>query len=295
MRDTALDLPPLESILPLDRPFTRSRLFAAGVQRAQLDRLVAGGRLRRLLRGVYGDATVPMDLQYRAAAAGLVLAEGAVASRRTAAWVWGVDVQAFGAPGEPVPLHRLRGRSGEEPSRHVHRVGDLLLTSPLRTALDLGAVDVPEVALATMDHLVGRGRLAHAALLAELASQSGAAARRVRGLAVQVDGRARDVAESVLRLRWHASRLPTPVPGHVVPARDATVRFALAIPERRFGVLVGSGAVPGAPGTRDLAWLRDAGWWVLTLPADRVLRGDPVLWCRHLEREWHQQLLADVG
>ena len=31
------------------------------------------------------------------------------------------------------------------------------------------------------------------------------------------------------------------------------------------------------------------------LPDGRVLRGEPELWRRHLEREFHQQLLDQVG
>lgn len=292
MPETTLELPALEAVLPLGRPFTRAQVLAAGIHRAQLDRLLASGRLRRLLRGVYADTTASVDLDFRAEAARMALPADAVAARRTAAWVWGADVAAF-APDEPVPLARLRERPvAGACGPHVQQVGGLRLTTPLRTALDLGAHDTPEVALATMDDLVGRGLLSHTALLGALAGRG--ASSRLRALTAQVDGRALGPAESVLRLHWHASRLPTPVPAYAVPARQGVVRFALALPERRFGVVVTSG--PGtAPASADVRWLRDLGWWVLALTERRVLRSEPALWCRHLEREWHQQLLADVG
>lgn len=286
--------PTLELDLPVPAlaaaPFTRARAAALGVTRSRLERLLRSGAVVRVLRGVYASASLEQDTAFRAAAAGLAVGPGCVATGRTAAWVHGADVAVFTPRGlpplPPVPLHRRR--AGALRARDVVDVGGTSLTTPLRTALDLARDDDEPVALAVMDHLLAVRAITSTGLLAGLALD--ASDDRVRELAVLADDRARGPVESVLRLRWLRSRLPTPVPGLVVPTREGPCRVALALPDHRFGVLLARAA-----GLADVRRLRDAGWWAVVLPEERVLRAEPDGLRRHLEREFHQALLAQVG
>lgn len=277
---------------PHDRPFTRATVAAAGTSRARFERLLRDGVVERVLPGVYADALAPRGPAFRAAAVRLALRTDAVATGRTAAWVHGVDVAAFGGTGTgtaPVPVQRARG---VRPARDVVRLHGLALTTPLRTVLDLARHDEPGVALAAADHLLATGVVPPLGLLAAL---DGAVDVGVRALLAQADGRARGAAESALRLQWHASSLPTPVPGLVVPGRHDVVRLALGVPERRFGALLHSAQHGPDAAPDDVARLREAGWWLAHVPDDLVLGGTPALVRGHLEREFHQALLREVG
>ena len=102
------------------------------------------------------------------------------------------------------------------------------LTTPLRTALDVGRLLPAGQALAAMDALLAGGSFTHAALLAELPRFGGhAGVGQLRALAAQVDARSACPAESLLRLHWNAARLPTPVPGMPVAAGPRLVRLSL--------------------------------------------------------------------
>ena len=75
----------------------------------------------------------------------------------------------------------------------------------------------------------------------------------------------------------------------LVAAGARLVRLSLAVEQRLFGVVLAH-QVSAA----DLLALEGAGWWVVVLPEQRVLTTDPSIWTRHLEREFHQQLLHQV-
>ena len=292
-----LDLEPLLSRVPVDRPFTPATAAAAGLPRSAVDQLVRTGRARRVLRGVYAATELEDSPLVRRDAVALVTAPGQVVVGRTAGWVHGVPRAALGLVDREVPREVARGVRGcavagwALADRDVVTWGPLRLTSPVRTALDLARELAPGPALACLDGLVATRHVTHLELLAELPRTAGApGADRLRSLVAQVDGRSTSIAESVLRLRWGTARLPTATPAHDVVAGGRAVRLALADPERRFGASL-SRDVAAA----DLAVVRAAGWWVVVLPEDRVLHGDPDLLVAHLEREYHQHLLALVG
>ncbi len=164
------------------------------------------------------------------------------------------------------------------------------MTTPLRTALDLGRLLPPDLALGALDQLLSAGGFSHMELLAELprlAAHRGVG--QLRTLAAQVDARSTGLAESALRLRWHEGRLPTATPGLPVCASGRLVRLSLGIERRQFGAVL-AGQVSAA----DLLALEGAGWWVVVLSEERVLHSDPGAWIQHLEREFHQHLLAQV-
>lgn len=301
--DDALDLDPLHALLPLDRPFDRRTARAAGIERAALERLLRSGAVRRVLRGVYASAEAPDTRAFRAAAVALAAGDQCVVRDRTSAWVHGVAVEALtGAPATVVPLDVLTrttsGRSGSHrlAVHDLQRVDGLRVTTPLRTALDLGRLLPPDRALACLDALLRGGSFTHAALLAELPRMTGCpGVGQLRALAVQADARADGTAESVLRLHWHAARLPTPVPGMPVAAGGRLLRLALAVERRQFAAVVSGQLLRGEVTAEDLVALEVAGWRVVVLSEERLLHTDPATWRRHLEREFHQQLLAQTG
>jgi hypothetical protein len=296
--DETLPLAPMHPLLPLDRPFTRASARTLGVERSSLDRMLREGTIRRLVRGVYAASTAPDSTSLRAQAVALAIGRKAIAVDRTAAWVHGVDVRRR-SPCELPSLEAVHGgRSGGSTSgarellgRDVQHLDDLRVTTPLRTALDLGRSLAPDLALGAMDLLLAGGMFTHVQLLAETSRMAGhRGVGQLRRLAAQVDARSLCLAESALRLRWHEARLPTATPGLPVCASGRLVRLSLAVDRRQFGAVL-SGQVSAA----ELVALQGAGWRVVVLSEERVLNTDPSVWVQHLEREFHQQLLDQTG
>jgi hypothetical protein len=295
----ALPLDPISPRLPIGEPFTPAMAARAGIGRAVLDRLFREGRVRRLLRGVYLDATVPPSVTVRARALALVVGGRQIVVGTTAAWLYGVETPRID-PDAPVPVEvHGRGRAIAAPGRPVRYAGHDLqtvegvrCTTPLRTALDLGRQLAPDRAIAALDGLLGLGAFPHTALMAELPRFGGQhGVVQLRELAALADARARGAAESVLRLRWLHGRLPTPTPGLIVSGRHAgKVRLALGLEVHRFGA-----ALAGRLGDAEVTSLRTAGWRVVVLGPERVLRSDPTFVIGHLEREFHLHLLEQVG
>lgn len=294
--DPQLGLDPTAARLPLDRPFTPRQATAAGVLRPALERMVRAGQVRRVLRGVYAPATAADDTVLRARALVLAVGGAAVAVDRTAGWVHGLSLDLLGIADGQVPLdlartqRRSRGTVRALAAREIGCVEGLRLTTPLRTALDLGRLLQPAPALTCLDRLLARGLVTHTALVAELPRMAGLpGVGQLRHLVAETDGRACCAAESVLRLRWNTARLPTAIPAMPVVARGRLVRLSIGTEHRQFGAVL-SGHVDAD----DLLALQGAGWWIVVLPEKRVLQVDPEILVQHLEREYHQHLLAQV-
>ncbi|WP_210481349.1 type IV toxin-antitoxin system AbiEi family antitoxin [Naasia sp. SYSU D00948] len=111
---------------------------------AELEALRLDGTLY-CLAGVWRPSDLPETGEARAAAVALTLRDRLVADRLTAAWVLGaaervpsplqccVPIEDRGAAGTPqLDIREVRLADGD-----VLRIGDLRLTSPLRTAVDL--------------------------------------------------------------------------------------------------------------------------------------------------------------
>ena len=192
--------------------------------RDRLMRLVRQGLVRRVVKGVYVDAVCPDTLELRAAALALVTPESAVVTDRTAAWLHGVSVLAkndhLAVP--PVTVFRLAGYTrirtrsniGGERSllvRDIEVVHGVRVTTPLRTALDLGRLTRRDDAIGCLDALLATGRFSRAELLAEIPRFRGfRGVVQLRELAPLADERAESMPESVLRLRWIDAGLPAP-------------------------------------------------------------------------------------
>ncbi len=245
-------LPLLDETFPLalDRPFTLSQATQAGLPVHRMRLLLERGLVRRVLKGVYVAAQTTDSLLLRASALALVVPHAAVVTDWSACWLWsGID--APGDRGRPVTLtvcHRHRhtrlrntlttgGARSFRPS-DVVRVDGVNVTTPLRTAWDLGRLAHRDRAIGAMDALLRHGGFTIGELVDGVERFKGMrGVVQLRSLAPLVDGRAESPGESVLRLRWlDLPSLPPPTPQVPVTVGDTVVyRVDLGVPELRYG------------------------------------------------------------
>ena len=202
---------------PLSRaePFTAAAALAAGLTRDDLTALVTEGLLRRPIRAVYLSTSAGDSLALRIAALRLVVPADCVVVDGHAGWLLGAEMTL--APGEhvslrPVSMFRPSGagriradlaRSGERwlPDRHVTEVGGLRVTTPLRTAWDLGRTRWPSRALAGVDQMMRLGLFSKDELVAGIEQFRGQRwVTTLRVVGPLADGRAESPPESILRL-----------------------------------------------------------------------------------------------
>jgi hypothetical protein len=212
--------------LPRDQPFTRAMALAAGLTDKTLRRLVADDYLRRPLRNLYLPAQLPDSLEIRIAALSLVVPSRCFVADHTAAWLHvgddalppnahlAVPQVAIFRPPRVRALRNAWTASGERTllPRELMELGDLLVTTPLRTALDLGRLQRnADVALWGMDSMLGTRTFTREEMLAELPRFKGERGIvRMRVLAPRADGRAQSFGEAALRGRWYDAGLPRP-------------------------------------------------------------------------------------
>lgn len=267
--------------VPVDRPFTAAQASAAGVDSSLRRRLVERGLLRPVLRGVFVANVVPDSLRLRVASLELVVPEHAVVVDRTAAWLHGVDALSRSAIHEMPALDvfsrqssRLR-RPGvasgirDLASRDVEQLGDLTVTTHLRTVCDLGRRLWRFDALAAIDGFLRLG-LDPSMLLSELDRFKGhRGVRQLRELAPLGDPGAESPPESALRLHWYDAELPTPETQIWVRDDDGAPRFRIDVGHR--GVRYGAeyfgesfhDDLHHEHDERRLAWLRTERSWVM--------------------------------
>jgi very-short-patch-repair endonuclease len=208
-------LPP-DSCLPRDRPFTRAEALDLVPTPRELTRLCGRGLLRRPVKGVYLATEAGDSPALRAAAIALVASSDCVVCDQHAAWLLGTTGAL--APGEhlalrPLSLFRPSGHGrvrtgivdgGERNLREddVTTVHGVRVTTPLRTAHDLGRVRHPDRAIAGMDAVARLGHFSTDELLAGVERYARTRwVTTLREVAPLVDPRAESPAESVLRLR----------------------------------------------------------------------------------------------
>jgi hypothetical protein len=236
--------------LPLDAPFTLADATAAGLTQHRVRSLVREGLLRRLLKGVYVAAQAPDGPLLRARALALVVPHTGVIVDETAWWIWTGLLPSGAHLGIP-PLqvfHRHRharlrnslcvsgARSFLPPD--ISRVHGVDVTTPLRTALDLGRLTHRDRAIGALDSLLRGGSFGYEELLSEVDRFRGMrGVRQLRALAPLADPRAESPAESTLRLRWlDMPTLPPPEPQIAVTVGGVEVyRIDLGVRELRYG------------------------------------------------------------
>jgi hypothetical protein len=234
--------------LPLDAPFTAEQAADLGVSRWFLRLLLDRALVRPVLRGTYVAVQVVDTVDLRAAALRLVVPEAAVVTDRTAAWLHGVDILPRSAVHEPPPLcvfgstgSRLRRpevSSGIRtlPPDDVMVVQGVRVTTPLRTALDLGRGLWRFDALAALDGFLRLGVPREHLLLSVERFAGHRGVVQLRHLAPLADGRAESPGESALRLHWYDAGLPAPeLQWWVYDERGvAMYRLDLALPDLRY-------------------------------------------------------------
>jgi hypothetical protein len=242
---------PASFSLPLDWPFSyRDAMTDAGLDSRDLQWLVTQGFLRRPIKGVYVVASVPDSIELRCACLRLVVPPDAVIVDRHAGWLHGAEMVL--APNEHLDLapitaflppgRRLRNTladSGERQLRgdDIVEVNGLRVTTPIRTAWDLGRNRWTERSLSSMDQMLRLGAFSKEELIAGVPRFRGMRWVTVlRTMVTYVDGRAESPPESVLRLRWIEVNLPTPTPQFEVRADgEFLARLDLANDDMRMG------------------------------------------------------------
>jgi hypothetical protein len=298
--------------LPLDQPFTRATARAAGMSSNDLTRLVRLGLVRRLVENVYAVAQLKDSLDVRVAALRLVVPPGAVVTDRTAGWLHGADMVLAPGDHQVVPkvsvFHRGRGcrlradltASGQRmmPDEDVIEVDGLAVTTPLRTACDLGRLLHRDAAFASLDAMLRLGAFGSEELVDAAAGYRGYRhVRQLRWMAPLADPRAESPAESILRLRWiDCAHLPRPEPQRPVRAPEWVVGgfylLDVGVDELRFAVEYDGVQFHGpdlaAHDDSRRSWIREHEGWIVD-----VVRRDNVFGPRRdIERILHSGVLA---
>ncbi|MFB9237357.1 DUF559 domain-containing protein [Plantactinospora siamensis] len=271
-------------------PFRGSTAVADGL----LSRRKLEGRMwRRLLPDVYvhADAFCPDDHRMWCDAVALVLPQGAAIGGLSAAFLWGVDLLPRSpaqtrAVSVAVPLAVSMRRHERITAAHtrldpgdVVRFANLPVTSPVRTAFDLGRRAPLADALIAVDALLHRRTLKLPALIRYATERAGwPRVTLLRQVLTLAEPLAESPMESRLRLLIIDAGLPRPVAQHDVHDSNGRwlARVDLAYPELLIAIeYEGDHHRERAHFQRDVARLNAlhaTGWIVLRFTADDVLR-----------------------
>lgn len=234
--------------LPIDRPFTAAQAVAAGVRRDQLARLRQRNVLRSPIRGVHVATALGDSLELRVACLKLVAPPDCVVVDRHAGWLLGAQMVL--RPGEHVDLRplslfrpagngRLRNGLADSGERNLTKsdvtdVRGIQVTTPIRTAWDLGRVRWTDEAISGLDAMFRLGAFSREEFLDGINRfRRMRWVTTLRAIGPYADGRSESPGESVLRLRCiEANVAVTP---QVEVARDGVVvaRLDLADESRR--------------------------------------------------------------
>lgn len=280
-----LHLPYLDGDFPLSTtgPFTTQSAADAGVSRRWLAELTRAGLLRNPIKGVYLAAHLPDDTASRLACLGLVAPQDAVVVDRHAGWALGANMLLL--PNEhlnalPISMFLPHGRgrlrnkltdSGERTflDSDLTTIGGVRMTTPLRTALDLGRQRWPEPALTALDALHRLGRFT----VEELVSEVDRFKRMrwvttLRTVAPHTDGRAQSGGETVVRWRWKNLPVPPPEPQVEVHSGGRVAFVDVGNEGLRFGVEFQgvewhTGQEREDKDEARFSWLRDDADWII--------------------------------
>ncbi|SCX47277.1 T/G mismatch-specific endonuclease [Klenkia marina] len=241
-----------------------------------------GSAWRRVMRGVYADASLPDTHGVRLAAARLVLPPTAVVAGRSAAWLLGVTEAADeSTPVEVLvprehrfgPVTGLRIRQGGTEPDDLAELRGLRHTTAARTASDIARWESTAEAVVLLDLLLTR-RLVDRDDLHErvVGLPAGPGTRRAVQAVALADPRAESPQESRTRVLLALAGFPV-VPQFEVRDDDGrwVARVDLALPDLRIAVEY-DGVWHGERGQlssdrRRLNRLTQAGWLVLHLTA----------------------------
>jgi hypothetical protein len=268
-----------------EHPFTLPMARDLGIARRRVVAAVRQRVLQRLFHGVYLRADIELTMEVKAAAAALVVSPHAVLCDRTAAWIWGVDcfrhreldvvpeLEVFTFHGHRAP-HREEVRGGERDlsPQDWTIVEGVRVTTPLRTALDLGCRLNRRDALAAIDALMRAHGLVSADLtrcLPRFAGRRGVV--QLRELVGLADPRAESSGESWTRLEILDHGLPRPeVQWWVLVAGKPRYRLDLAYPHAKIAIEYNgeefhSSDEDVAADAERRDWLERHGWTVIVV------------------------------
>ncbi|MFT4081804.1 MAG: DUF559 domain-containing protein [Nocardioides sp.] len=297
------------AVLPRE-PFRAADLAALELTKQELRQLSIDGLVRRVTRGVYVDAATEDSLGLRLAAVRLAVTEAHVVVDRTAAWIHGVDTWTFEERDTlpPIEVCALRGkaptRRGEFDGR-TRDLGDMdiielegvRVTTPLRTALDLGCVLRRREAFAAMCLLAQHHDFDSRDLVTGVRRFRGRrGVIQARGLAPLVEPRVESPREAWTLLEILDAGLPPPVPQYWIEIDGVpTYRLDFAYPNRRICVEYdGFDHHLRTPEQREhdrrrRAWLADHGWTVIVVRSGDFTAGIRHRWLQDLETALAQQ------
>ncbi|SDC63460.1 hypothetical protein [Nocardioides lianchengensis] len=219
---------PLPHDFPLPRhlPFTRADALQAGLRDWGLRQLAHEGRLRRPVRNVYVDASLPDSLELRCRSLGLVVPKDGFICDLTAAWIHAGEKSLAPGDHERVPpvscfrpsdggtVRNAITTSGERWVRpdDLMEIHGLVVTTPLRTALDLGRLQrTADMRLWGMSCMAAAGGSTRDRIAYELdrfRKQRGIVLQRL--LVERVDPGLDSFGEAALDNRWWDAGLPPP-------------------------------------------------------------------------------------
>ena len=301
------ELDVLERLLQRPGPFTAATALEEGASYVWLRRWCRAGLLEHPIRGVYHASTLDHDLALRLAVLRLVVPASCVVTDRTAGWLWGASmilapndhlrtppVQVFSPPG-----HRLRNGLVASGERRLAREDVVLLdgvrvTTPLRTACDLGRLLHRDQAFAALDSMAALGRFTMEELAAApLRFRRYRGVVQLRALVPLVDPQSKSPGESVLRLRWLDVGLARPRCQVPVPARDGGFYYLdMGLEGRRFAAEYDGEEFHGEDERKHdddrRGWSRDEHGWVIVVGRKRNVYGHDQDIDRLLLQAWHE-------
>lgn len=211
----------MDGELDVRRPFARADALRAGISAKTL----RGPRFRKILRGVFVDASVPVQRDERTSAALLICGEDAFATHTSAARLLDCPIPVH--PEEHVAVrHPSRRRRRDDvvchldPDSSVQLVRGLRCASPLDTfgqlASLLGLVDLVVVG----DHLVRQRRTTPEKLVAFCMQLRGPGAALARRAASYVRAHVDSPMETRLRMLLVLAGIPEPRINHTIREVD---------------------------------------------------------------------------
>ena len=270
------------------RPFRRAELLQLGLTRSDFQELIRDGVIRAVAREAYVRADLAGSVELRARAVAMVAAAGHVAIDRTAAAIHGIDTFALAELDEPPPIEtcalrsrrptRLAaadGRTRDLSDSDVMEIDGLRLTTPLRTALDLGCHLRRREAMAALNSFARHHGVTVAALRAELARfRRRRGVVQLRELVELVDPRLESPRESWTMLAIHDAGLPLPEPQVWIEV-DGVPTYRLDFAYRHQRICVEYDGAEFHDATEEQRrrdrdrrrWLRANGWTIIVIKA----------------------------
>jgi hypothetical protein len=288
-----------------DDPFLTNDPAAVGLTRRRLADALSEGAARRVFAGVVVASGVTDSIELRAAALALALGPEHVVCDRTAAWLHGVDTLQY-QEHEILPAVEVCALRGHEPSARdgvdgrtrdlaredIMTIRGIRVTTPMRTALDLGCHLRRREAFAALNAFARLHGLARAEMAAEAKRfRRRRGVRQLRQLIPLVDARIESARESWTYLAIHDAGLPLPEP-QVWIEIDGVPTYRLDFAYRLSKVCVEYNGFDAHDATDDqradddrrLAWLEAHGWTVIVVRVGDFSGAALELWIRRLRQ-----------